>query len=80
MIAARLTRTGMSAPPSAQAATLARGTSYRFSIGATNAAGAALEPSTTMSAIADGVRVVDGEPVLSVGGVDVPLSQITRIR
>ncbi|MFQ5700067.1 MAG: flagellar hook assembly protein FlgD [Myxococcota bacterium] len=56
------------------------GETLRLKVGGVDASGAPLQPATTVTATADGVRLSGDEPVLTVGGIDVPLSQILRIR
>lgn len=54
--------------------------SFKVSIQAQNAAGDPLSSSTTISGIVDGVELDEGQTMLSVDGVLMPLSQITAFR
>lgn len=54
--------------------------SFKVSIQAENAAGGSVNADTTISGIVDGVELNEGQTMLSVDGVLMPLSRITAVR
>ncbi len=54
--------------------------SFKISIHAENAAGGKVNADTTISGIVDGVELNEGQTMLSVDGVLMPLSRITAVR
>ncbi|MFQ5513731.1 MAG: flagellar hook assembly protein FlgD [Myxococcota bacterium] len=55
-------------------------TTYQFSVIANGLSSGSFTPRTNSSGTVDGIRIVDGQPILSVSGIDVEPSQILRIR
>jgi hypothetical protein len=66
--------------PEAGPVSFRQGTVYQFTVVAIDREGRLFEPRTTTTGTVDGVRIVDGQPVLSIAGQDIDPSQIIRIR
>lgn len=73
----RLTQDAKGQP---MALTLEAGQVLRLQVGGVDLAGAPLRLATTLTATPDGVRLSGDQPVLTIGGVDIPLTQILQIR
>jgi flagellar basal-body rod modification protein FlgD len=56
------------------------GMTYQFSVMASSRSGGPFEPHTMTAGTVDGVRIVSGQPIPSIAGQDIDISQIIRIR
>lgn len=53
---------------------------YNFTVTGVNSDGSTFAGTSLIRATVDGVKLVQGSPVLSAGGIDVPLANVTAIR